>query len=319
VRAGASGTPFPNALLKNKIMSNPTIVCFGEFLWDVLPTGRIAGGAPMNVAFHANQLGLESKMVSKTGDDDLGKELKRFLEDIGVSAELIQTDNTFPTGIVNVTLDQNGSPFYEIVSSVAWDYIHLEDKGKDVVKNADALVFGSLACRTERNKRTLLEYAALANIRVFDVNLRAPFYSKSLVEELLDKAEIVKMNDEELALIVEWYGISGDEKSQLKTIKNQFGLDVVILTKGRHGATCLDETGYYEQPGFRIKVQDTIGSGDSFLAAFLSRFLKGENIPDCLVFASAVGALVATKQGGTPKIEWPEIQAIINSQSFQQI
>lgn len=300
-------------------MSNPAIVCFGEFLWDVLPTGRVAGGAPMNVAFHANQLGLESKMISKVGDDDLGQELLLFLKNIDVSVELIQTDNTLPTGIVNVTLDQNGSPFYEIVSPVAWDDIHLENKGKDFVKNAAALVFGSLACRTERNKRTLLEYAALANIRVFDVNLRAPYYSKSLVEELLDKADIVKMNDEELALIAEWQGLSGDEKSQMETIKKQFALDVVILTKGSQGAACLDETGYYEQPGFRIQVQDTIGSGDSFLAAFLSHFLNGKDIPDCLVFAGAVGALVATKQGGTPKVEWSEIQAMMNSQSFQKI
>jgi fructokinase len=299
-------------------MSNPAIVCFGEFLWDVLPTGRVAGGAPMNVAFHANQLGLESKMISNVGDDDLGQELLLFLKNIDVSVELIQTNNTLPTGIVNVTLDQNGSPFYEIVSPVAWDDIHLDNKGKDFVKNAAALVFGSLACRTERNKRTLLEYAALANIRVFDVNLRAPYYSKSLVEELLDKADIVKMNDEELALIAEWQGFSGDEKSQMETIKNQFGLDVVILTKGSQGAACLDETGYYEQPGFRIQVQDTIGSGDSFLAAFLSHFLKGKDIPDCLVFAGAVGALVATKQGGTPKVEWSEIQAMMNSQSFQK-
>lgn len=299
-------------------MSNPAIVCFGEFLWDVLPTGRVAGGAPMNVAFHANQLGLESKMISNVGDDDLGQELLLFLKNIDVSVELIQTNNTLPTGIVNVTLDQNGSPFYEIVSPVAWDDIHLDNKGKDFVKNAAAMVFGSLACRTERNKRTLLEYAALANIRVFDVNLRAPYYSKSLVEELLDKADIVKMNDEELALIAEWQGLSGDEKSQMETIKNQFGLDVVILTKGSQGAACLDETGYYEQPGFRIQVQDTIGSGDSFLAAFLSHFLKGKDIPDCLVFAGAVGALVATKQGGTPKVEWSEIQAMMNSQSFQK-
>lgn len=272
----------------------------------------------MNVAFHANQLGLESKMISKTGDDDLGKELKRFLENIGVSVELIQTDSTFPTGIVNVTLDKNGSPFYEIVSPVAWDYIHPEDKVKDFVKNVDALVFGSLACRTERNKRTLLEYADLANIRVFDVNLRTPFYSKSLIEELLGKADIVKMNDEELAIIAEWQGISGNEKSQLESIKNEFSLDVVILTKGRHGAVCLDETGCYEQPGFQVKVQDTIGSGDAFLAAFLSRYLKGESTDDCLVFASAVGAMVATKQGGTPKIELPEILSILNSQPFQE-
>lgn len=299
-------------------MSNPVIICFGETLWDLLPTGRKAGGAPMNVAFHASQLGLESRIISKIGDDDLGKELKRFLQNIGVSVDLIQTDSVFPTGMVNVTFDKNGSPSYEIVSPVAWDHIHHEDKLKDFVKNASALIFGSLACRTERNKRTLLEYADLANIRVFDVNLRTPFYSKSLIEELLEKADIVKMNDEELAIIGEWLGVSGNEKSQLEYIKNKFSLDLAILTKGRHGAVCLDETGYHEHPGFQVKVHDTIGSGDAFLAAFLSHYLKGESTDDCLVFASAVGAMVATKQGGTPKIALPEILSILNSQPFQE-
>ena len=300
-------------------MSHPTIICFGEVLWDLLPSGRIAGGAPMNVAFHANQLGLNAKMISKVGNDGLGRELKQFLQNIGVSIKLVQTDNTFPTGTVNVTLSPGGSPSYEIVSPVAWDYIHPDDKAKDYIKNADAFVFGSLACRTERNKNTLLEYLALAPIRVFDVNLRTPFYSQSLLGELLAKADIVKMNDEELDLIAGWQGVAGDEKSQLNFIKNKFKPDAVILTKGKDGAVCLDDSGYFEQPGFPINVQDTIGSGDSFLAAFLSRYLKGEDTRQCLAFAGAVGALVATKQGGTPTISLPEIQKIMQAGSFQNI
>ncbi|MCB0616936.1 MAG: hypothetical protein KDC75_26640, partial [Phaeodactylibacter sp.] len=226
-------------------MSHPTIICFGEVLWDLLPSGRIAGGAPMNVAFHVNQMGMQSKMISSIGDDDLGKELKRFMENKGISTDLIQTDNTFPTGIVNVILDNGGYPSYDIVSPVAWDYIRPDDKAKDLVKSADALVFGSLACRTERNKRTLFEYLELAPIRILDVNLRAPFYSQPLIESLLEKADIVKMNDEELALIAGWQSVEGgDERSQLEFLKNKFRLDVLILTKGKDGAVCLDETGY---------------------------------------------------------------------------
>lgn len=270
----------------------------------------------MNVAFHANQLGMKSKMISKVGDDDLGKELKRFLENIGISNELIQTDDTFPTGIVNVTFDRSGSPTYEIVAPVAWDYIQLDDLAKDYVKNSDALVFGSLACRMERNKRTLLEYVELAPIRVFDVNLRAPFYSQSLLEELLAHANILKMNDEELALIASWLGVHGGEKTQMDFIKNRFGLDALILTKGKYGAVCLDESGFSEHTGFTITVQDTIGSGDSFLAAFLSKYLSGENAQDCLTFAGAVGALVATKRGGTPEVRAEEIEELMRIQRF---
>lgn len=296
-------------------MSKPTIICFGEILWDVLPDRRIAGGAPMNVAFHVNQLGMRSKMISSVGDDELGKELIRFLENKGVSTSLIQTDPTFPTGIVNVVLDNGGSPSYEIVSPVAWDHIRPDDKTKDVVKSADALVFGSLACRTEQNRSTLLEYLELAPIRILDVNLRAPFYSQPLIESLLAKADIVKMNDEELALIAGWQNAAGDEKTQMGIIRDKFGLDALILTKGRNGAACLGESGYHEHPGFRVKVQDTIGSGDSFLAAFLSKFLKGEASLDCLAFAGAVGALVATKAGGTPELAAGEIHSLMASKA----
>ncbi|MCB9317474.1 MAG: carbohydrate kinase [Lewinellaceae bacterium] len=293
-------------------MAAPTIICFGEVLWDLLPTGRIAGGAPMNVAFHANQLGLDAHMISKVGDDELGQELKRFLTGKGVSTDMIQTDETFPTGIVKVTLENNSSPSYEIVSPVAWDFIEIQESIKKAVSEADALVFGSLAARTERTKKTLFEYLEAASRRVFDVNLRAPFFSQSLIETLLAKADIVKMNDEELARIAAWQGVEGAEKSQLKFVKNKFGLELIILTKGKDGAMCLNDSGLHSHPGFRITVQDTIGSGDAFLAAFLSRYLNGAAPPECLTFAGAVGALVATREGGTPEISASEIRALMD-------
>lgn len=294
-------------------MLNTTIICFGEILWDLLPTGRIAGGAPLNVTFHANQLGLNAKLISKVGADDLGKELVQFMDNIGVPTDLIQTDNTLKTGIVNVTLTDGGSPSYEIVSPVAWDNIQPDDSAAEYVKNADALVFGSLACRTEQNKNTLLQYLEHARLRVFDVNLRTPFYTQSLIEELLAKADVVKMNDEELALIAGWNDIGGDEKAQMESIKNKFGIEVFILTRGKDGAACMDASGYQEHKGFRITVQDTIGSGDSFLAAFLSKYLQGNDALTCLAFGGAVGAIVATKQGGTPKIHLSEIQTLMQT------
>jgi len=296
-------------------MSNTTIICFGEILWDLLPAGRIAGGAPLNVTFHANQLGLNAKLISRVGADELGNELRQFMDNIGVPIDLIQTDDTLETGVVNVTLTAGGSPSYEIVSPVAWDNIQPDDNAEAYAKNADALVFGSLACRTEQNKKTLLQYLELARLRVFDVNLRTPFYSQSLIEELLAKANVVKMNDEELALIAGWHNIAGDEKAQMESIKNKFGIEVFILTRGKDGAACMDASGYWEHKGFRITVQDTIGSGDSFLAAFLSKYLQGESTQNCLAFGGAVGAIVATKQGGTPKIQFSEIQTLMHAGS----
>jgi len=287
------------------------VVCYGEVLWDLLPTGKIAGGAPMNAAYHINNLGLSATMISRIGADDLGRELLAFLNDKGVSTRYVQTDPLLPTGIVNVTLNSKGSPAYEIVQPVAWDNIQPDEELHDIVKEADALVFGSLACRSERSKNTLLELLDVATLRVFDTNLRRPFYSQSLLEELLSKTDIAKMNDEELAIIAGWNGVQADEATQMQFLKQKFGLERLILTKGENGAACLDETGYHTHPGFPVQVRDTIGSGDAFLAAFLSKMLAGADSPECLEFACALGALVATKQGGTPDINTLEIQKLI--------
>ena len=290
---------------------SPTLFCFGEVLWDLLPTGKIAGGAPMNVAFQANQLGLSAKMVSRVGADDWGAELLDFLNDKGVSTQFVQTDSQHPTGLVNVTLDSKGSPAYEIVQPSAWDFIASDPALHDAVAAADALVFGSLACRSDRTQSTLLELLDVAALRVFDVNLRRPFFSQNLLDTLLSKADIVKLNDEELAIIAAWHGAVGGETEQMQFLKKKYALDMLVLTKGPQGAACLDDAGYHTHPGFSVKVHDTIGSGDAFLAAFLSKMLAGDDSPECLAFACAVGALVATKQGGTPDIGAAEIQDFI--------
>ena len=292
-------------------MRNPILLCFGEVLWDLLPTGKIAGGAPMNVAYHANNLGLSTRMVSRVGTDALGAELLAFLNSKGVSIQYIQTDPVLPTGTVNVTLNEQGSPAYEIVQPVAWDHISPTEDLHDIAMEADALVFGSLACRSERTKNTLLELLEVATLRVFDVNLRRPFYSQALLEELLSKADIVKLNDEELAIIAAWNGVGGGEAEQLRFLKEKFQLELLILTKGDKGAACLDESGCHTHPGFPVVVKDTIGSGDAFLAAFLSKLLAGADSPECLAFACALGALVATKQGGTPEIDPLKINNLI--------
>ena len=161
----------------------PRIVCFGEVLWDLLPSGKVAGGAPMNVAYHANQLGIITQMISKIGQDELGKHLIDFLDKKGVDTSLVQTDHNSPTGTVNVTLNSSSSPSYEIVSPVAWDYIHTSKANKTAVKTADAFVFGSLSARNEASRNALLELLNIAKLKVFDVNLRKPHYSKPLLKQ----------------------------------------------------------------------------------------------------------------------------------------
>ncbi|MDC1028891.1 carbohydrate kinase [Schleiferiaceae bacterium] len=276
------------------------IVCFGEILWDLLPTGNVAGGAPMNVAYHANQLGTTAQMVSKIGKDELGKELLGFLNKKGVDTSLVQSDSTYPTGTVNVTLDSMGSPSYEIMAPVAWDYINANTTNKAAVQNADAFVFGSLAARNLRTRDTLFELLELTKLKVFDVNLRSPFYSKPLVIKFLQHADIVKMNDEELEVIGNWLDINETEQNTALQVKKHFGLQQLLVTRGAKGAWLFNKDEMINSKGIEIQVQDTIGSGDSFLAAYLSKYLLRELPEKCLQFASATGAYVATQSGGTP-------------------
>ena len=254
----------------------------------------------MNAAYHAQIFGLQSHMISRVGRDDLGRQLCAFLTDKGIPVDLVQEDPTFPTGTVNVLLDEKGSPSYEIVAPVSWDQIHPDERAKAAVVQADALVFGSLACRTDRSKNTLLELLDLAPSKVFDVNLRPPFFSQGLLETLLAKTNLAKMNEEELETICGWYQVVGDLAMKMDFLKNQFRLDSIIVTKGPQGAAYLNDEGLFQHAGFKVKVQDTIGSGDAFLGAFLSRSLQGAAPEDCLATACAAGALVATKQGATP-------------------
>lgn len=295
-------------------MKNPVVICFGEVLWDLLPSGKIAGGAPMNVAYQTNNLGMKSRMISRVGADALGQELLAFLQGKGVATDLVQTDPSYPTGVVNVSLDEKGIPSYEIVQPAAWDHIELTEEMLETVRNADAMVFGSLSCRSAHSKNTLLALIEVAPLRVFDVNLRQPFYTQDLLEALLPKANIVKVNDIELAILAEWYGFSGHESAQMEALQKQFGFERIIVTKGEHGAACCSHTdGYCTVPGVSVKVQDTIGSGDAFLSGFLNQFFAGAKDQECLRFANALGALTATKAGGTPNISMEEIEDFLRT------
>lgn len=266
----------------------------------------------MNVAFHLNNFGLRSRMVSRVGADVLGKELLTFLSQKGVSTDLIQKDYTFPTGVVNVILDEKGSPSYDIVRPVAWDYIHFNDSVLKALENSDMLVFGSLAARNETSANTLLQMLDAAPKKVFDVNLRPPYYRRELLETLLARTDILKMNDEELDIISDWYALPRDEKERMADIRERFDLQGVLMTKGKDGALYFDDEGLHLQSGFPVKVKDTIGSGDSFLAGFLSQLLAGRPAKECLSFACATGALVATRSGGTPLIDEDMVRAFMD-------
>lgn len=290
-----------------------SITCFGEMLWDVLPTGKQPGGAPLNVAVHLHNLGLEAQLVSRVGHDDLGAELLAFVQDKGLTTRYIQHGETHLTGVVKANVSDSHEVTYKIVQPVAWDYIQYEDELGPLAEHAAAFVFGSLAARSPATRETLYRLLQRAPFKVFDVNLRAPHYSRSVVTYLLRQANLVKLNHHELAELMGWFGASPDEETALHWLAERFQLQAVCVTKGADGAVLWTGQRLYRSPGIAVQVQDTIGSGDAFLAALLKGWLAGQPPAEALAFACAAGSLVATYQGATPAISVAQVASLAES------
>lgn len=288
------------------------VICFGEVLWDNLPSGRQPGGAPMNVAYHLNKLGISSSLVSRVGNDENGIGLLQILKTLSLDTDYCQVDQLNKTSTVEVNIATNNEVAYEIVFPVAWDFIELDSRILALTSKSDAFVFGSLAGRNEITRSTLLELLDIATYRVFDVNLRAPFYCEKYMSILLGKTDLLKLNYLELNEVVSWYSDDcKQEELQVKLLQRKFGIKEIIVTKGSAGASFYTKEQAYSQPAFRISVADTVGSGDSFLAAFLSERLKNRNIEQSLEFASALSAFITTHSGACPSYELPDISNFI--------
>ncbi len=287
-------------------MESPAI-CFGEMLWDVLPEGKKPGGAPMNVVFHLRQFGIPVIPISRLGKDALGDELLSFWQSKQVDLSLVQRDPDYPTGTVDVALDKDGHATYQIRKPVAWDFLQVEKVAQALVAASSIFVFGSLAARHEVSRNTLMELLDLAPRAVFDVNLRPPHFDHLTLESLLSKARIIKMNEDELSEISSWYDYHGNPEDLMEQLFARLDAEGLLLTMGKDGAAYFDSSGYYHQEGFPVKVADTVGSGDSFLAGFLSARLKGAPIQQQLATACKVGAFVASRRGATPEYDYKEV------------
>lgn len=279
-----------------------TIICFGEILWDEFEGGMKPGGAPLNVTYHLRRLGVDSKIISRVGADENGRRLVSLIKGWGISTEFCQVDANQETSRVQAKMDKQYEVQYKILYPVAWDFIALEGRCLTEVAHADVMVFGSLVMRSKISCDTLFELLDRANYRVFDVNLREPFYDEQLIFKALAKADLLKLNQHELAVISNWLdaGVK-DEVSKIALIQQKFQIKEILLTKGSKGATYYISDRQYETAGFKISVADTVGSGDAFLAAFLAeKFLRKSPIESQLSMASALGAFVATKHGACP-------------------
>lgn len=273
----------------------------------------------MNVAFHANQIGLKAKIISRIGEDELGKEIISFLEDRAIATDLLQVDSLLPTGKAIIEIDQKGQPTYRIQEELAWDHIALDTRALDEVRECDAIIYGSLASRNTTSRQTLFDLLELAPFRVFDINLRAPYFSKELLLTLMQKADIAKISFPELQLFQAWLSLPESVPESIQVIQRQFDLDQVIVTLGADGASCIDSGLVLHHPGYQVATRDTIGTGDAFLAGFICKMLQGENTAQCLDFACAAGAYVATRRGGTPIIYESLISDFIRDNCIRSI
>jgi fructokinase len=280
------------------------VVGLGEVLWDLLPHGACLGGAPANFAYITTLMGDQGIVASCVGEDSRGLEALRRLEERGLDIDHVQTDRKHPTGTVKVDLDGNGQARFEFDHAVAWDFLHWTLDWKSLAQNIDAVCFGSLAQRSEASRSTIQKFVAatsLNTVKVFDVNLRQSFYSRDVLAESMKLADVVKLNDDELPTIMKLYELPHkDELSSARNLIREFDLEVVCVTRGGRGSLLVRGDEISEHAGFKVRVADTVGSGDAFTAGLVHEYLHGASLDLMNEVANLVGAWVASEVGAMP-------------------
>jgi len=300
-------------------VSNHKVVCFGEILWDLLPDKSLPGGAPMNVAYHLKKLGTNPALLTKIGLDDYGKKLVEILSTNGLSTEFFQMDYDHSTGLVYAKPNEHNEVVYDIVFPSAWDFIEWNPTISDVVKQAEFFVYGSLTSRNKISRETLYQLLDVAKTKVLDINLRPPHFNRAGVEYLLSNTNILKVNKAELELITGWFSQYDSTEDRMKTLQDQFKIETIIVTLGGDGSVVNKGGKFYYDNGFKVQVADTIGSGDAYLAGFLHQQINAASITDSLLFASSLGALIATYHGACPNYETSEINTLMNTNALTNI
>ncbi|MDA6068397.1 carbohydrate kinase [Flavobacterium sp. AC] len=294
------------------------VACFGEVLWDLFPgKEKSAGGAPFNVAYNLFKMGIDSRMISSVGDDDPGREIIKKIDSWNMPVKSIQLNKNYSTSTVVATFDEHKEAHYDIVTNVAWDFIEATPQDIELIRNEDALVFGSLATRSPQSKNTLFTLLENSTFNVFDINLRKPHYDLSVIKDLLHKSHLAKFNKAELLLLREFLGKKYDSEEDIVSyLQDTFKLPEVIVSKGSKGALYASDGNFYLYPAVDIVVADTVGSGDAFLAGFLSKRLeKAASIDDIMKQAVSLGAYITSKEGACPEYEISDFKLFTKTQN----
>ena len=289
-----------------------TIVGLGEVLWDLLPGGRQLGGAPANFAYFASLLGDRGIVASRVGEDELGRHAEAMLRRLGSCTEYLQRDPVHPTGSVQVHLDAAGQAQFEIAQPVAWDFLQWTPAWKRLAEAAEAVCFGSLAQRSPASREAIQQFLRSTRpqaLRVFDVNLRPPFYSAEVLEMSLALSNVVKLNHDELPILAAMLGMARpSERAAAEALFHAYNSKLVCVTRGGCGSLLISAQGVDEHPGFRVKVGDTVGAGDAFAATLVHHCLLGSSLAEINDKANRVGAWVASQVGATPVPQGGDLQ-----------
>ena len=280
-----------------------TILCAGETLWDVLPTGEFIGGAPFNVAGHAARLGAHALLAARIGDDARGRRALEAAQALGIDTSLVQIDPQLPTGEARAVLDATGSAHYEFLNPAAWDALEPTAALLAAATTCDAFVFGTLGQRDARARAAITQLAAAARWRVFDPNLRAPHIDRELCEAGLRGAALVKINEDECRVFADWFGGDATPESLWATLAARFGIGALCVTLGAAGSRLCWQQRWYSQDAVPTQVADTVGAGDSSLALLVHALLGGGDPQVSLARAARLASFVASRPGAVPPYE----------------
>jgi len=282
---------------------NKRIVAFGEVVWDILPNGKVLGGTPSNLVFRCNSFDEQGFLLSRIGDDDLGKEALDKLKELNILDENVQMDTEFPTGTVHISFENNYDPRYIVTPDVAFDHIEFSAEALKLVREADCLFYGLLPQRFGISKNTLRELIKESpdSLHFFDLKLFEHFFNVSVVENLLESSNIVRIKEKEIAFLSKELGLNAENLNVFSSeLSQKYKIDMILVTRGQNGVFAFHKKkGAFYDPGYSIDIVDNIGSGMAFSAGFLHYYLNGKPIQQALDFGNAAGALNTTKRGAT--------------------